>query len=89
MYRQGSRCQRRRGARNLRCPLPVLTPTPTVYTTSNNLYGLKQVSQQEMPMQWNGIKGSFTSDFNGVKFKSTGFNSSRTTSRVHAAFDDF
>ena len=60
-----------------------------VYRTSNNDYGRKAPAQQDMPMQWNGLHGEFTESFNGLKVNFTGFNTSRTTSRIHTTYDDF
>ena len=36
-----------------------------VFQTSNNVYGAKKPSQQEMPLKWNGIRGEFTKTFGG------------------------
>lgn len=59
------------------------------YITNNNYYGLKQPSQQEMPMGWSGIKGDFTSSFSAGMFHNTGFVCNTTTSKVHKSLDDF
>ena len=59
------------------------------YVTSNNIYGLKQASQQEMPMKWHGVKGDFTSNFRGQMYHNTGFVTSSTTSKVHRSLDDY
>mmetsp|Transcript_14019 Transcript_14019/g.16985 ORF Transcript_14019/g.16985 Transcript_14019/m.16985 type:complete len:512 (+) Transcript_14019:62-1597(+) len=65
-----------------------------VYTTSSNEYGHKLPSQQEMPMKWHGIRGTFSSQFpmHNKKlhmYHNTGFVVSRTSSRVHKSMDDF
>ena len=59
------------------------------YVTSNNIYGFKQSSQQEMPMRWHGVKGDFTSAFSGNMHHNTGFVTAKTTSKVHRHLDDF
>jgi len=59
------------------------------YVPNNNYYGIKQPSQQEMPMGWSGIKGDFTSSFSAGMFHNTGFVSNNTTSKVHKSLDDF
>ncbi|KAK9810139.1 hypothetical protein WJX72_005473 [[Myrmecia] bisecta] len=58
-----------------------------VYATSNNTYGYKQPTQQEMPMSWNGIRGEFTKNF-VVGNGHTGFATGITGSKVHRALDD-
>jgi len=59
------------------------------YITCNNIYGIKQPTQQEMPMSWSGIKGNFTSSFKAGMFHNTGFVTNKTTSKVHKTLDDF
>ena len=59
-----------------------------VYQTSNNVYGYKRVTQQEMPLTWAGTNGDFSKSFgDGYKYRFTGFNCSRTTSNVHRSLD--
>ena len=59
-----------------------------VYQTSSNAYGLKKITQQEMPMTWAGTNGDFSKSFgDGFKFRCTGFNTARTTSNVHKSLD--
>ena len=60
-----------------------------VYQTTNNNYGLKPASQQQTTMKYYGIKGTFTNDFSSMMYKNTGFNTTRTTSKVHRQMDDF
>ena len=60
-----------------------------VFQTSNNVYGAKKPSQQEMPLKWNGIRGEFTKTFGGGRYRDTSFNTSKTTSRVVNMRQDF
>lgn len=60
-----------------------------VYQTTNNNYGLKPVSQQQTTLKYYGIRGTFTNDFSSMMYKNTGFNTTRTTSKVHRQMDDF
>lgn len=60
-----------------------------VFQTSNNVYGAKKPSQQEMPLKWNGIRGEFTKTFGGGRYRDTSFNTSKTTSRVVNMKEDF
>ncbi len=59
-----------------------------VFTTTNRNYGLKPPSPQTMPSLFAGINGSFTSKFPGL-YKSSGFTTAKTTSKVHKSLDDF
>ena len=63
-------------------------PQHAVFQTSNNMYGKKAPSQQEMPMKWYGIRGNFTKTFQ-AKYSDTSFNTSRSASNVHKSMDDF
>merc|ERR1712185_517865 len=60
-----------------------------VYQTTNNSYGLKPASQQQTTLKYYGIRGTFTNDFSSMMYKNTGFNTTRTTSKVHRQMDDF
>ena len=60
-----------------------------MFQTSNNVYGAKKPSQQEMPLKWNGIRGEFTKTFGGGRYRDTSFNTSKTTSRVVNMREDF
>ena len=60
-----------------------------VYQTTNNNYGLKPVSQQQTTLKYYGTRGTFTNDFSAMMYKNTGFNTTRTTSKVHRQMDDF
>ena len=59
-----------------------------VFTTTNSNYGLKPPSPQTMPSLFAGINGSFTNKFPGL-YKSSGFTTAKTTSKVHKSLDDF
>lgn len=59
------------------------------YVTSNNVYGVKRASQQEMPLKWHGVRGDFTSGFRGAMHHNAGFVTAKTTSKVHRQLDDF
>lgn len=60
-----------------------------VYRTSNNDYGRKAPGQMDMPMNWNGLNGEFTTSFHNMKYHFTGFNCSKTSSKIHNTMDDF
>lgn len=58
------------------------------YTTTNNTYGVKLPSQQELPNSFNGINGKFTPQFPGMP-RNTGFVTSKIRSTVHRTLDEF
>jgi len=60
-----------------------------IYATTNNDYGLRKVSQIDMPDSYAGSNGRFTKTFAGGASKISSLNTAITKSKVHKLLDDF
>lgn len=61
---------------------------PCFETTTNATYGSKEPLQQELPEEWHGLNGRFTTGFSNIMFKRNGLETSRDRSNVHRAFEE-
>lgn len=61
---------------------------PCFETTSNCSHGAKEPLQEELPEEWYGLNGRFTSSFSNLMFKRNGLQTSRERSSVHSALEE-